>query len=190
MIGYICKYTPIEIFEAMGEETCRIEPDVTNFNQADTLMHPNLCSYAKGVVETVLDGQYDGIILTTCCDSIRRVYDVLKQKLPETFVYLLDVPRIAKDAGIGLYETKIREMISTYELFSGKAFEERALADLLQARLLERCQNTGPQRRSRSKNAAVRPSGSASLEPGQTPTSNESWTSIKRRLCLTLPVRE
>ena len=144
MIGYICKYTPIEIFEAMGEETCRIEPDVTNFNQADTLMHPNLCSYAKGVVETVLDGQYDGIILTTCCDSIRRVYDVLKQKLPEMFVYLLDVPRIAKDAGIDLYETKIREMISAYELFSGKTFEERALADILQTRLLERYQKSRP----------------------------------------------
>lgn len=134
MIGYVCKYTPIEIFEAMGEETCRIEPDVTSFNQADTLMHPNLCSYAKGVVETVLDGQYDGIVLTTCCDSIRRVYDVLKEKLPETFVYLLDVPRITKDAGVELYEKRIREMISAYEKFSGKTFEEKALAELLRTR--------------------------------------------------------
>ena len=137
MIGYICKYTPIEIFEALGEETCRIEPDVTNFNQADTLMHPNLCSYAKGVVETVLDGQYDGIVLTTCCDSIRRVYDVLKEKLPNTFVYLLDVPRITKDGGIALYEKRIREMISAYKAFSGKAFDDQALADILQTRLTE-----------------------------------------------------
>lgn len=153
MIGYICKYTPIEIFEAMGEKTCRIEPDVTNFNQADTLMHPNLCSYAKGVVETVLDGQYDGIILTTCCDSIRRAYDVLKQRLPETFVYLLDVPRIAKDAGIDLYETKIREMISAYEIFSGKTFDEQALANILQTR--ESCREDGiPKQGSREKNGA------------------------------------
>ena len=141
MIGYICKYTPIEIFEAMGEETCRIEPDATNFNQADTLMHPNLCSYAKGVVETALDGQYEGIVLTTCCDSIRRVYDVLKEKLPRTFVYLLDVPRIAKDAGIDLYEKRIWEMVSAYEVFSGRTFDEQALADILQTRLLERCHN-------------------------------------------------
>ena len=139
MIGYICKYTPIEIFEAFGEETCRIEPDVTNFNQADTLMHPNLCSYAKGVVETALEGQYEGIVLTTCCDSIRRVYDVLKEKLPGTFVYLLDVPRIAKDAGIDLYEKRIREMVSAYEVFSGRNFDEQVLADILQTRLLESC---------------------------------------------------
>jgi len=138
MIGYVCKYTPVEIFEAMGEETCRIEPDVTSFNQADTLMHPNLCSYAKGVVETVLDGRYDGVVLTTCCDSIRRVYDVLKEKLPEAFVYLLDVPRITKDAGVALYEKRIREMISAYEKFSGKTFEEQALAELLRTRLAEK----------------------------------------------------
>lgn len=144
MIGYICKYTPLEIFEAMGEETCRIEPDVTNFNQADTLMHPNLCSYAKGVVETALDGQYDGIVLTTCCDSIRRVYDVLKEKLPGTFVYLLDVPRITKDAGVDLYEKRIREMVSAYEVFSGRVFDERALADILQARLTESCRKEKP----------------------------------------------
>lgn len=135
MIGYICKYTPIEIFEAMGEQVRRIEPDVTNFNQADTLMHPNLCSFAKGVVETVLDGQYEGIILTTCCDSIRRVYDVLKEKLPDTFVYILDVPRITKDAGIGLYEARIREMIRAYEKFSKRAFDEDRLERLIRERL-------------------------------------------------------
>ena len=52
MIGYICKYTPVEIFEAFGEEVKRLEPDVAGFNQADTLMHPNLCSFAKGIVRT------------------------------------------------------------------------------------------------------------------------------------------
>lgn len=131
MIGYICKYTPIEIFEAMGEEVERIEPEVTNFNQADTLMHPNICSFAKGLLEHVLDRHYDGIILTTCCDSIRRVYDVLKEKMPDTFVYILDIPRITKDAGIKLYEKRIREMIKAYEEYSGKAFHEKTLEQIL-----------------------------------------------------------
>lgn len=131
MIGYICKYTPIEIFEAMGEEVKRIEPEVTSFNQADTLMHPNICSFAKGVLEEALDCHYDAIILTTCCDSIRRVYDVLKEKLPETFLYILDAPRITKDAGIQLYEKRIREMIHAYEAYSGKKFDENKLGEII-----------------------------------------------------------
>lgn len=47
MIGYVCKYTPVEVFEAMGVEIRRIQPEVTNFNQADTLMHPNICSFKQ-----------------------------------------------------------------------------------------------------------------------------------------------
>ena len=33
MIGYVCKYAPLEICEAMGTETGRIQPQVTHFNQ-------------------------------------------------------------------------------------------------------------------------------------------------------------
>ena len=73
MIGYVCKYTPVEVFEAMGVEIRRIQPEVTNFNQADTLMHPNICSFTKSVLEDVLAGDYEGVVLTTCCDSIRRL---------------------------------------------------------------------------------------------------------------------
>ncbi len=100
MLGYICKYAPIEVFQSMGVEMKRIEPEVTNFTQADMKMHPNICSFAKGVLEDVLAGDYEGVILTTCCDSIRRLYDVLTEELPDKFIYILDTPRITKDAGI------------------------------------------------------------------------------------------
>ena len=131
MLGYICKYVPVEIFESMGVEMKRIEPEVTNFNQADMRMHPNVCSFAKGVLEDVLSQDYEGVILTTCCDSIRRLYDVLKAQLPDRFIYMLDTPRITKDAGIRLYEGRIRDMVAAYEEFSGKTFDEGRFLELL-----------------------------------------------------------
>ena len=48
MLGYICKYAPVEVFESMGVQMERIEPDVTNFNQAEIRMHPNVCSLQRG----------------------------------------------------------------------------------------------------------------------------------------------
>ena len=134
MLGYICKYAPVEIFESMGVEMHRIEPEVSNFNQADLRMHPNVCSFAKGVLEEVMTGDYEGVILTTCCDSIRRLYDVLKEQLPGRFIYMLDTPRITKDAGITLYESRIRKLIKEYEQFSGKEFDEQRFLELLKAR--------------------------------------------------------
>lgn len=150
MLGYICKYAPVEIFQAMGTEMERIEPEVTNFNQADIKMHPNICSFAKGVLETVLLKEYEGVLLTTCCDSIRRLYDVLKEELPDKFIYILDVPRITKDAGIALYEKRIREMVKSYEKFSGKTFQEEKLREILEKgenakplSLKKKCKNIG-----------------------------------------------
>ena len=131
MLGYICKYAPVEIFESMGVDMERIEPEVTNFSQADMRMHPNVCSFAKGVLEDVLSKDYEGVILTTCGDSIRRFYDGWKAQLPDRFIYMLDTPRITKDAGIRLYEERIREMVATYEAFSGKTFDEGRFLQLL-----------------------------------------------------------
>ncbi|MBO8464010.1 MAG: 2-hydroxyacyl-CoA dehydratase [Firmicutes bacterium] len=135
MLGYICKYAPIEIFEAMGVEMKRIEPEVTNFNQADIFMHPNICSFTKGVLEELLaNDAYEGVILTTCCDSIRRLYDVLKEQMPNKFIYMLDTPRITKEAGAILYEKRIRAMVEEYEQFSGKKFDESIFYEWIKER--------------------------------------------------------
>ena len=52
-IGYLCKYAPIELLESMGAEVVRIMPQAADFNQADMLMHANMCSFIKGVLEEV-----------------------------------------------------------------------------------------------------------------------------------------
>lgn len=134
MIGYVCKYTPVEIFEALGVEIERIQPSVTDFNQADTLMHPNICSFTKSVLEDVLAGDYEGIVLTTCCDSIRRLYDVLKENCPDKFLYLLDVPRKVNDFSTEMYKNNILKMVHAYEAYSGRTFEEQKLGDILMRR--------------------------------------------------------
>lgn len=131
MIGYVCKYTPIEIFESLGVEIGRIEPAVTNFNQADIKMHPNICSFAKSVLEDVISKDYEGVVLTTCCDSIRRLYDTLREEFPDKFIYLLDVPRKVNDFACELYRKRIEEMIRAYEAFSGKKFDEKELRQIL-----------------------------------------------------------
>ena len=133
MLGYICKYAPVEIFQSMGAKTESIEPDVTSFNQAETRMHPNICSFAKGVLEDVVSKDYEGVILTTCCDSIRRLYDVLKAEFPDRFIYMLDTPRTTKEMGVALYLSRIKNMIKAYEEFSGKIFDEYAFLNHLKS---------------------------------------------------------
>ncbi len=134
MIGYICKYAPIEALEAFGEELVMIEPHVTNFNQSDVMMHQNVCSFAKSVLEDVMEKDYDGVLLTTCCDSVRRLYDVLKAKFPNKFIYIIDVPRKVNDFSCDIYRERIEELIREYAKFSGKTFDGAEFERIVKAK--------------------------------------------------------
>ncbi len=134
-LGYICKYTPVELLEALGFEMIRLEETVSSFPMADALLHPNICSYAKAVLETASDAfsgsdPLRGIILTTCCDSIRRLYDRLSITYPDRFFYLLDIPRKANDFASGLYADQIdRLRKSLLRDFSGELADQPIAVD-------------------------------------------------------------
>lgn len=124
MIGYVCKYTPVELLNAMGADPVRLSPETTGFEQADTLMHPNVCSYAKAVLEDMSKRpELEGIVLTSCCDSIRRLYDTLKKKYPEKFIFCLDLPRETGEDAVNLYCHQLREMAQSYHAFKGRMKE-------------------------------------------------------------------
>ncbi|WP_027623140.1 acyl-CoA dehydratase activase [Clostridium lundense] len=124
MIAYICKYTPIEVIKSFGEEAYKIEPTVLNFDKAHSITHDNLCSYSKSVIEEVINKKIDKILFVNCCDSIKRVYDVLRFRKEIKFIHLLDLPRKVNPSSIKYYENEINKFIKAYEDFSGTLFNE------------------------------------------------------------------
>ena len=130
MIGYMCKYAPIEILEACGAETALITPHVNEFPLAETLLHNNVCSFTKAVLEEFEKGDYGGLLLTSCCDSVRRLYDVLHERFPDRFIYCVDLPRKVNDFTVSLYEQEIKNLMEAYSDFSGQAFDPDLLYEL------------------------------------------------------------
>ena len=128
-IGYVCKYVPAEALEAMGAHMERIEPDesLVSFDAAESCMHANVCSFAKATFETVLSGNLDGIVLTTCCDSLRRLADALRAQAPNLFIHVLDVPRDTGEAACALYQRRVAELLSAYGEFANATFSEKKL---------------------------------------------------------------
>lgn len=128
-IGYVCKYVPAEALEAMGAHMERIEPDesLVSFDAAESCMHANVCSFAKATFETVLSGNLDGIVLTTCCDSMRRLADALRAQVPNLFIHVLDVPRDTGEAACALYQRRVAELLSAYGKFANATFSEKKL---------------------------------------------------------------
>lgn len=157
MLAYFCKYVPKELLQAFDTELVCIEPHVTNFTQADALMHPNMCSFSKAVLEEFERGistpplqaakadcesplytqDYEGMIFTSCCDSSRRLYDILCRQFPDKFFFCLDLPRKINDFAVTLYTKQLQKLIDAYAAFSGKTFSEQKLLEICKKRLAE-----------------------------------------------------
>lgn len=131
MIGYVCKYTPVELLTALGAEPVRIQPACANFDLADACMHANVCSFAKAALEDIAVKDYEGIVLTTCCDSIRRLRDVLACRFPEKFLFMLDVPRVVSASSIRLFARDLKRLVAEFQAFSGNLLRRECLAELL-----------------------------------------------------------
>ncbi|WP_029689218.1 acyl-CoA dehydratase activase [Thermoanaerobacter sp. A7A] len=132
MIGYICKYTPVEIIEAFGEEPVRLESGYKSHEHAEALIHSNMCSFAKGVLENIIENNIEEVILTACCDSIKRLYDVLKDKVK--FIHILDLPRKKDPLAIDLFYNEIIEFMEAYQAFKNKNFAEENLLKILESK--------------------------------------------------------
>lgn len=86
---YVCKYTPLEIIEALGGTPVNLNTMQEGFDQAELLVGANICGFGKTVIESVYNGDVRELVLVNCCDSIKSVYDVLADSGKSTFCICL-----------------------------------------------------------------------------------------------------
>jgi predicted CoA-substrate-specific enzyme activase len=122
MIGYICKYTPVELLSALGGKPELLNNEVDDFACADRLAHPNLCFQAKAFLQHSRD--VDRIILVSCCDSLRRVYDILQAQGKHEFLYTLDLPHDDKGCAQALLKEELIRLTEAYGRKYNSAFDK------------------------------------------------------------------
>ena len=94
-LGYTCKYTPLELLEALGGHPVLLNQESCGFPYAERVTHNQFCCHAKAVLEECRRTGLRELVLVNCCDCIRRVYDVLEAAGELDFLYLLDLPHHA-----------------------------------------------------------------------------------------------
>lgn len=130
MIYTSCKYVPVEIFAGFGEKAERLDPHPASFSCADGCSHPNLCGFAKAIIEEVKARKIREMILVDCCDAMRRTYDVLKQDEMD-FLYFLPLPHKTGEREIRYFAAQLQALKDKYEAYSGRSFSVRAAAAAL-----------------------------------------------------------
>lgn len=124
MIGYNCKYAPVEILAGFGEEYRLINNEVSNFDYAAGKLHPNMCSHAKAMLEEIHTGNYSELLFMNCCDSSRRIFDSTADENIR-FSYCVDLPSCNTHCAVERFKDDIISFINAYEKYSGKNFDEK-----------------------------------------------------------------
>jgi benzoyl-CoA reductase/2-hydroxyglutaryl-CoA dehydratase subunit BcrC/BadD/HgdB len=90
-IAYTCPYVPAEWIAAHGLRPRRLIP--LPVEGASTIPRmEGLCPYARAFVNDVAASKdIDGVVVTTMCDQMRRIFDLLVRRV-EVPAFLLNVP--------------------------------------------------------------------------------------------------
>lgn len=124
MIGYNCKYAPVEILFGFGEECQLINNEAQNFDYASGKLHPNMCSHAKAMLEGIHTEKYSELLFMNCCDSSRRIFDSSKDE-NINFSHFIDLPFCNIHCAVEKFKDDIMNFIKEYEKYSGKSFDKK-----------------------------------------------------------------
>jgi len=122
MVKYVCKYIPVELIEGFNDPIESLNVQVDDFDRADSLIHRDVCAFSKAIIQIQVENMdHSTLVLTNCCDSLRRTSDVLKSNKQE--VIMLDLPHQDNLCAKKMFQAELNRFIKTYENISGKKLD-------------------------------------------------------------------
>lgn len=125
-IHYICKYTPVELLTALGYECELLDDAPARYDRAEQVAHPNLCGFGKSILEAVLAGEVEDLILVDCCDTIRSVYDILRADGRLRSLHLLDLLHGQDGCSVERAVGQLKRLMADCAAETGQAFDPAA----------------------------------------------------------------
>lgn len=135
IIGYFCCFVPDEIITAMDMVPYRIQGSQSDpIDEADALLEPMACPFARSCFNMALKGQYDfldGFVAPHSCDTIERMYHIWHSNKPSPFNHMINVPHMMGPSSDQFYKKELRYFITRLEEFSGRKLETQKLKDAI-----------------------------------------------------------
>ena len=123
---YICKYTPVELLEALGGRCQVLDYMPEDFGLSDQVSHPNLCGFGKACIQACLEGKVRELVLVNCCDTIRGAYDVLLSHGRLDFLFLMDMLHCGDACAREKTKGELLRLAKAYAAYKGTEFDPEA----------------------------------------------------------------
>lgn len=123
---YLCKYAPAALCLGFGDTAEYINPSSDGTGQADSLVHRDLCAFSRSMLNFRLSPENEKtlLLLTGCCDPIRRVNDVL-QDLGQPVIYV-QLPHAQGESAAAMYAESLLLAVRRMEEYYQKPFDSGA----------------------------------------------------------------
>lgn len=140
VIGYHCSFLPLgEIYHAAGMMGLRLRAnEAKSTTVGDTYFGAVICSYPKCMLQMAGDGKYkilDGLVTSTGCDAMRRMYDCWRKAdeeytgiLPE-FFEMLGIPHKSLDFNVEWFIDEMNLHIQKIEEHFGVKVTKESLSN-------------------------------------------------------------
>ncbi len=125
-VGYVCCHVPTEILLAADVMPVRLRAtNCVDSSDAEAWMSSFSCSYARSILEYLMNGTYDldGLVQSDGCMMATRILDnwehISKKNGKNQFVHQIGAPRITNDMTIGYYKSELQDLADKLGKFSG-----------------------------------------------------------------------
>lgn len=135
-IGIVCGHVPFELFHAAGALPVRLRATgCEDYGKAEVWMTSFGCSFAKSVLQYLIDGVYelDGLVASDGCMLSARIYDnwkyISKKEGRGQFIYEIGAPRKFSPTTLEFYEQELTDLIKLLEELTGNTVTDEKLIE-------------------------------------------------------------
>lgn len=125
VIVYFCSYFPTDLIISLGFNVHPFFEESLETREDNGNLPINICSYVRYCQNIIGHLDVDGVVLTNCCNSMQRLYDIIRVIYPNKFCKILELPRSDTPEEYHFYLENVFQL--TKELcqhFSIKGFDE------------------------------------------------------------------
>jgi benzoyl-CoA reductase/2-hydroxyglutaryl-CoA dehydratase subunit BcrC/BadD/HgdB len=135
VMGVICAHVPEEILHAADILPIRVRAtDCKDSSDGETWMSSLSCSFARSVLQYLMDGVYDfdGLVASDGCCMAGRIFDnwdymVKKKETENYFLRQIAAPRKVNDLSLNYYKLELNILKEQLEEFTGNTITDEKL---------------------------------------------------------------
>lgn len=114
MIGYTCKYAPVELLQALGGQCVFINENVIDFHGDSDIARLKGIKYARTLLTRCRESGIKELVITGCSDVSQRAYDVLRAGTDFRFLFYMNLPYKGDKMAVMQFKAELIRFMQEY----------------------------------------------------------------------------